>query len=125
MRFEIVDPKDPQHLDLLTPNETGTLPWTLEQIDFTTGAQTHLILVRLARKSSERLDNKLRGTAWIDDVTIVPSDGGFEGPGQEIISQDHAKRCARAGDGQRGSRFQMQGKHAAPRFPMTAVSAQP
>ena len=31
MRFEIVDPKDPQHLDLLTKNETGTLPWTLEQ----------------------------------------------------------------------------------------------
>ena len=37
MRFEIVDPKDPQHLDLLTQNETGTLPWTLEQVDFTTG----------------------------------------------------------------------------------------
>jgi tetratricopeptide (TPR) repeat protein len=76
MRFEIVDPKDPQHLDLLTKNETGTLPWTLEQGDFTTGPQTHLILVRLARKLSERLDNKLRGTVWIDDVTIVPADAG-------------------------------------------------
>jgi tetratricopeptide (TPR) repeat protein len=73
MRFEIVDPKGPQHLDLLTKNETGTVPWTLEQRDFTTGPQTHLILVRLARKLSERLDNKLRGTVWIDDVTIVPT----------------------------------------------------
>ena len=78
MRFEIVDPKDPQHLDLLTKNETGTLPWTLEQADFTTGPQTHLILVRLARKLSERLDNKLRGTVWIDDVTIVPAGAGNE-----------------------------------------------
>jgi hypothetical protein len=76
MRFEIVDPKDPQHLDLLTKNETGSLPWTLEQLDFTTGPQTHLILVRLARKRSERLDNKLRGTVWIDDVTLVP--GGID-----------------------------------------------
>ena len=78
MRFEIVDPKDPQHLDLLTKNETGTLPWTLEQADFTAGPQTHLVLVRLARKMSERLDNKLRGTVWIDDITIVPAGAGNE-----------------------------------------------
>ena len=78
MRFEIVDPKDPQHLDVLTPNETGTLPWTLEQGYFTTGPETHLILVRLARKLSERLDNKIRGTVWIDDVTIVPAGAGNE-----------------------------------------------
>ena len=73
MRFEILDPKDRQHLDVLTPNETGTLPWTPEQVDFTTGPQTHVILIRLARRPSERLDNKLRGTVWIDDVSIVPA----------------------------------------------------
>jgi predicted alpha-1,6-mannanase (GH76 family) len=76
MRFEIEDPKDPQHLDVFTPNQTGTLPWTLEQVDFTTGPQTHVILVRLVRKLSERLDNRLRGTVWIDDVTIVPAGAG-------------------------------------------------
>ncbi len=81
MRFEILDPKDQQHLDVLTPNETGTLPWTLEQIDFTTGPQTHLILIRLVRRPSQRLDNKLRGTVWIDDVTIVPAGASNEGPG--------------------------------------------
>jgi tetratricopeptide (TPR) repeat protein len=73
MRFEIEDPKDPQHLDVFTPNQTGTLPWTLEQVDFTTGPQTHVILVRLVRKLSERLDNRLRGTVWIDDVTLLPA----------------------------------------------------
>ena len=78
MRFEIVDPKDPQHLDLLTKNETGTRPWTLEQADFTAGPQTHLVLIRIVRKLSERLDNKLRGTVWIDDVTIVPAGAGSE-----------------------------------------------
>ncbi len=80
MRFEIVDPNDPQHLDVVTPNETGTLPWTLEQIDFTTGPHTHLIRIQLARKPSERLDNKLSGTVWVDDVTIVPGGASNEAP---------------------------------------------
>jgi tetratricopeptide (TPR) repeat protein len=80
MRFEIVDLKDQLHLDVVTPNETGTLPWTLEQIDFTTGPNTHLILVRLVRRPSERLDNKLRGTVWIDDVTIVPHGASNDTP---------------------------------------------
>lgn len=81
MRFEILDPKDQQHLDALTPNETGTLPWTLEQLEFTTGPQTHLIVIRLARRPSERLDNKIRGTVWIDDVNLLPADAGSEAPG--------------------------------------------
>jgi len=83
VRFEIVDPKDPQHLDLLTANETGTNPWTLEQLDFTTGPNTHLIAVRVARRPSERLDNKIRGTVWIDDVSLAPAGAGNEAPGSE------------------------------------------
>jgi hypothetical protein len=71
---------DPHHLDVLTPNETGTLPWTLEQSDFTTGPKTHLILLRLFRKPSERLDNKLRGTVWIDDVSLAPGGAGHDAP---------------------------------------------
>jgi tetratricopeptide (TPR) repeat protein len=72
MRLEILDPKHPRDLDVFTQNETGTLPWTLEQADFTTGPQTRLIVIRVVRKPSERLDNKLRGTVWIDDVRLTP-----------------------------------------------------
>jgi tetratricopeptide (TPR) repeat protein len=71
MRFEILDPKDQKDLDVLTQNETGTVPWTVEQIDFTTGPQTHVILIRIARRLSGRLDNKLRGTVWVDDVSLA------------------------------------------------------
>ena len=78
IRFEIVDPKDLQQLDVFTPNETGTLPWTLEQLDFTAGPKTHLIVIRLIRKQSVRLDNQLRGTVWIDDVSLVPGGTGHE-----------------------------------------------
>jgi tetratricopeptide (TPR) repeat protein len=72
VRFEITDPKDPQHLTVLTPNENGTEPWTLEETDFTSGPKTHLLLVRLVRRPSQRLDNKISGTAWVDDVSLIP-----------------------------------------------------
>ena len=80
VRFEIVDPKDPRQLDLLTTNETGTNPWTLEQLDLTTGPNTHVIAIRVVRRPSNRLDNKIRGTVWIDDVSIVPAGAGNETP---------------------------------------------
>jgi hypothetical protein len=72
MRFEIFDPKDIKSLDVLTPNEKGTQAWTLEETDFTTGPKTRLIRIRLVRAPSQRLDNKLKGTVWVDDVEIVP-----------------------------------------------------
>lgn len=81
MRFEIVDLKDAQRLDVLTTNETGAVPWTLEQADFTTGPNTHVITIRVARRPSVRLDNKLRGSVWIDDVSLTPAaaDGAAAG----------------------------------------------
>jgi len=73
LRFEIVDPKDPKSLDILTPNERGTQAWTLEEADFTPGPKTHLIQIRVFRAFSQHLDNKIRGTVWVDDVGIFPA----------------------------------------------------
>jgi tetratricopeptide (TPR) repeat protein len=100
VRFEILDPKDQTRLDVLTPNETGNVPWTPEQIDFTTGPRTRLILIRLTRRPSERLDNKLRGTAWIDDVTLVPggASNGERGP------ENRSSQSREADDGLPGRR---------------------
>ncbi len=72
MRFEILDPKDTKSLDVLTANEIDTQPWTLAETEFTAGPQTHLIYIRLARLQSQRLDNRLSGTVWVDDVELVP-----------------------------------------------------
>jgi tetratricopeptide (TPR) repeat protein len=77
IRFEIADPKDSRKVDVLTPNETGSLPWTLEQSDFTTGPKTHMLIIKLVRKPSQRLDNRLSGAVWVDDVSLVAGgDGG-------------------------------------------------
>jgi tetratricopeptide (TPR) repeat protein len=75
MRFEIKDARRPQDLDVLTTNETGTVPWTEERAEFTTGPQTHLIYVGLRRIAGTHFDNKLSGTVWVDDVAIVPAGG--------------------------------------------------
>ena len=73
MRFEIIDPLRPKDLDTLTTNETGTLPWTMEEIEFTTGPETHLIYIYLRRMPSARFDNKISGTVWVDDVSVLPA----------------------------------------------------
>jgi tetratricopeptide (TPR) repeat protein len=73
MRFEILDPRRGGDLDVLTSNETGSKPWTPEEVEFTTGPQTHLIEIRLRRLPSVHFDNKLKGTVWVDDVAVFPA----------------------------------------------------
>jgi tetratricopeptide (TPR) repeat protein len=70
MRFEIKDPRRPG-LDVFTTNETGSVPWTMEEVEFTPGPQTHLIYVILRRTPGVHFDNKLGGTVWVDDVALV------------------------------------------------------
>ncbi len=72
MHLAITFSRNPEQSYLLTPNETGSKPWTLEELDFTTGPQTRVIHVMLARQPSLKFDNKLRGTVWVDDVSLVP-----------------------------------------------------
>ncbi len=56
----------------MTPNLVGTQPWALDEADFTAGPRTHLVRIGLRRLSSSKLDNKLRGTVWVDEVSLVP-----------------------------------------------------
>jgi tetratricopeptide (TPR) repeat protein len=72
VRFEIRDPRQLKDLDVLTPNETGTQPWTLEETEFTTGPKTHLIQIVVRRMPSARLDNRINGIVWVDDVALLP-----------------------------------------------------
>jgi hypothetical protein len=70
MRFEILDLNDNQ-VSLMTPDLTGTNPWTPVRADVTTGQNTHFLDIRLRRLPSRLFDNKLSGTAWVDDVSLL------------------------------------------------------
>ena len=73
MRFALSDPNHSEAPDLLTDDLTGSHPWTPVDAEFTTGPQTHFLLVQLRRQPSRLFENKLGGTVWIADVSLVPS----------------------------------------------------
>jgi Tetratricopeptide repeat len=82
IRFAINDAFDNAALHVLTPDLVGSHPWSLIEADVATGPQTHLLMLALRRLPSWKFDNKLGGTVWVDDVSLVPMSGaGADGPG--------------------------------------------
>jgi tetratricopeptide (TPR) repeat protein len=71
LRFSILDPNHPNAVGVLTDNLTGTHAWDTLDINVTTGAETHFLLVRLYRAPSRLFDNQLGGTVWIAGVSLV------------------------------------------------------
>lgn len=78
LRFEVLDLNDNQ-VNLMTPDLTGTNPWTAVKLDFATGQKTHFLDIRLRRLPSRLFDNKLSGTVWVDDVSLLPKPASTTG----------------------------------------------
>jgi hypothetical protein len=74
MRFSIVDPNHSDAVNALTDNFMGSHPWTVLDMDVTTSAETHFLLVRLWRAGSRLFENKLSGTVWIADISLIPEE---------------------------------------------------
>jgi hypothetical protein len=72
-RFSISDPNHSGAVNVLTDNLTGTHSWTASEADFAAGPQTHFVVVRLVRYPSRLFDNKLSGTVWIANLSLVPA----------------------------------------------------
>jgi tetratricopeptide (TPR) repeat protein len=77
MRFSVVDFNHNSTVNVLSDNFTGSHPWTAAEIDVTTGPDTHFLVVRLLRAGSRLFENKLSGTVWIADVSLIPEE--FQG----------------------------------------------
>lgn len=73
MQFSITDPNHRGAVEVTTDNLTGTHAWTAADAEVTTGPDTHFLIVRLYRPPSRLFENKLSGTAWIADVSLIPS----------------------------------------------------
>ena len=72
--FAISDPNHPNAVNVLTENLTGSHVWVAADADFSTGPDTHFLLVQLRRVPSRMFDNRLSGTAWIGNVSLTPPD---------------------------------------------------
>jgi hypothetical protein len=71
-RFQVFDAFDMGKLFQSTESMVGTSGWSSQQIEFKTKSDTHLLIVRVARVPSGKLDNQIGGTAWIDRVSLTP-----------------------------------------------------
>jgi len=69
--FEIFDPRHPNQVHKVTSEVLGTNPWTHVQADVLTGPETRFLKIAVKRLPSWKFDNKLIGTAWIDDVSLT------------------------------------------------------
>lgn len=72
IRFSISDAKH-NIVNLTTENFTGSHAWAPIDADITTGPETHFLSVRLARFPSRAFDSRLSGTAWIADLSLIPT----------------------------------------------------
>jgi hypothetical protein len=56
----------------VTPDVHGTAPWTHIELPWSSGKDVQELQVCLVRFPSEETENKIQGTAWVDDVALVP-----------------------------------------------------
>src|SRR5690349_7439443 len=55
-----------------TPDVDASQPWTEIVMPWIATRDVHQVHVCIMRRQSEKFDNQIQGTAWIDDVTLVP-----------------------------------------------------
>jgi tetratricopeptide (TPR) repeat protein len=65
---------------IILDNFTGNHPWEKQSADFTTGSDEHVLVLQLLRPKSVRFSNSLAGTAWVDDISIVPAGSSHPSP---------------------------------------------
>jgi len=70
--FQIVDQEEAARLDVRTQRWLGTRDWTSIDQRLVIPERTRLVEVRLLREPSLKFDNKIHGTAWIDEVRLAP-----------------------------------------------------
>jgi hypothetical protein len=56
----------------VTADVHGTAPWTRIELPWSSGKDVWELQVCLVRFPSEEEENKIQGTAWVDDVALVP-----------------------------------------------------
>ena len=72
IRFRISDAELPTRLDEVLGQFTGSNPWSSVDHDFVVAPKTRLLRIEVIRQPSMKFDNKISGTAWIDDLKLEP-----------------------------------------------------
>jgi hypothetical protein len=72
VRFLITFPATSQQ-SIVLANLTGDNPWQAQSAEFVTPTDAHLLRIIVLRAPSDHYENRIEGTAWVDDVRVLPS----------------------------------------------------
>ncbi len=61
---------------LATPELRATEPWTHWSLPWQAGKDVHVAEICMARAPSQKIDNKIAGTVWLDDLALIPVSPG-------------------------------------------------
>jgi tetratricopeptide (TPR) repeat protein len=64
----------------VTPEVHGSEPWTRIEIPWSAGKDVQEVQVCLVRFLSDQVENKIKGTSWVDDVALVPESAEHSKP---------------------------------------------
>ena len=64
----------------MTSDVQGTQPWTHLESPWTSGKDVRYARVCVVRNASGKFDSQIHGTAWIDDVALIPDAPGSRRP---------------------------------------------
>ncbi|PYT15673.1 MAG: hypothetical protein DMG59_13030 [Acidobacteria bacterium] len=68
--FHIFDAESPARLDIFTEPLTGTSDWRKIETAFVIPRDTRGLTIQVVRRPSLKFDYKIRGTVWIDAVSL-------------------------------------------------------
>jgi len=79
-----------------TPEVHGTQPWTEVEIPWSADAGANEAQVCIVRFPSDQPDNRIRGAAWVDDVSLVPQSEALGIPTASVKLSGSAKPSGRS-----------------------------
>jgi tetratricopeptide (TPR) repeat protein len=68
--FNLIDEEDGRRLNVTSEAILGSTGWKLVEVEFRSPAGTRLVRIRMVRKGSAKFDNKVKGTLWVDQVSL-------------------------------------------------------
>lgn len=72
IRLRLIWREDPNNRAVETRDVRGSEPWTRVQVSWTSPSDVHRVSVCIVRDTSGKVDSQIQGTAWVDDVSLVP-----------------------------------------------------
>jgi hypothetical protein len=61
---------------IVTPDVQGTQPWTCIEIPWTSGKDVSYARVCVVRYTSGKFNSQIHGSAWLDDIALIPDVAG-------------------------------------------------